>query len=235
MDLVTKQREERKQRILEVARRLVADRGYDGVTMRELAEESLVSVPTLYNLFGGKNELLMAAVESYFIQMLRNSTTPGENPPAQEQEEEGLPRLIALAELLARQTMARPAYARSLLSFLGGPADVRALHDFVARELNQAVLQSLETMQRRKQLAEWVDIRVAAERITAQMAIATFEWASGHLSDEGLPASMLYSIGVMLLGLARGKTAQTLEALVRANQTAAATPDGASEQRAAGS
>ena len=34
--------------------------------MRELAEESLVSVPTLYNLFGGKNELLSAVVESYF-------------------------------------------------------------------------------------------------------------------------------------------------------------------------
>ena len=60
MDLVSKQREERKQRILEVGRRQIAAHGFDGVTMRELAEESLVSVPTLYNLFGGKNELLSA-------------------------------------------------------------------------------------------------------------------------------------------------------------------------------
>ena len=50
MDLVTKQREERKRRILEVARQLIAKHGYDGVTMRDLAEKSLVSVPTLYNL-----------------------------------------------------------------------------------------------------------------------------------------------------------------------------------------
>lgn len=225
MDLVAKQREERKQRILEVARRLVADRGYDGVTMRELAEESLVSVPTLYNLFGGKNELLMAAVRSYFIAMLRNSTEAS--------DEEGLPRLIALAEVLSKQTMARPAYARSLLSFLGGPADPRALHDFVTRELNQVVLQALEHMQSKRQLAAWVNIQVASERITAQMAIATFEWASGHLSSEGLPASMLYSIGVMLLGLARGKTAETLEEIVRANQEAAATPGPGQEERLA--
>jgi AcrR family transcriptional regulator len=70
MDLVSKQREERKQRILEVGRRQIAENGFDGVTMRELAEESLVSVPTLYNLFGGKNELLSAVVESYFERLL---------------------------------------------------------------------------------------------------------------------------------------------------------------------
>ena len=70
MDLVTKQREERKERILEVARRLIADLGYEGITMRELADESLVSVPTLYNLFGGKNELLFAAVESHIDGLL---------------------------------------------------------------------------------------------------------------------------------------------------------------------
>ena len=70
MDLVTKQREERKRRILEVARQLIAEHGYDGVTMRDLAEKSLVSVPTLYNLFGAKNELLLAAVESYFADLM---------------------------------------------------------------------------------------------------------------------------------------------------------------------
>ena len=77
MDLVTQQREERRQRILEVARLLMADRGYDGVTMRELAEKSLVSVPTLYNLFGGKNKLLFAAVESYFLDLMRNAERAG--------------------------------------------------------------------------------------------------------------------------------------------------------------
>ena len=46
MDLVTRQKEERKQRILDVARLLIADRGYEGVTVRDLAEKSLVSVTT---------------------------------------------------------------------------------------------------------------------------------------------------------------------------------------------
>ncbi len=77
MDLVAKQREERKRRILDVARKLIAEKGYDGVTMRELADLSLVSVPTLYNLFGGKNELLFAAVESYFAELLGGPALSG--------------------------------------------------------------------------------------------------------------------------------------------------------------
>jgi AcrR family transcriptional regulator len=45
---------ERRQRILGAARRLVAERGYEALTMRELAQVSRVTVPTLYNLIGGK-------------------------------------------------------------------------------------------------------------------------------------------------------------------------------------
>ena len=41
------------------ARRLIGERGYDAVTMRDLAEHGLVSVPTLYVLFGSKSELLV--------------------------------------------------------------------------------------------------------------------------------------------------------------------------------
>ena len=77
LDLVSNQREERRQRILDVARRLIAERGFEGVTMRELAEQSLVSDPTLCNLFGGENELLFAAVEAYFLGMLGRADPTG--------------------------------------------------------------------------------------------------------------------------------------------------------------
>src|SRR5688572_18582549 len=43
---------ERRQRILAAARAIVAARGYEALTMRELAQKSRVTVPTLYNLIG---------------------------------------------------------------------------------------------------------------------------------------------------------------------------------------
>jgi AcrR family transcriptional regulator len=214
MDLVTKQREERKQRILEVARGLIADRGYDGVTMRDLADQSLVSVPTLYNLFGGKQELLLAAIESYFLELLRNTE--------RSQRDEGLPQLISLAETIAREMLQRAAYARSLMRFFGGPSDTRGLHEFVAQELTNEVVLALDQMKSKRQLASWVEPRVLGERLSSHFIIISFEWASGYLSDSAMRAAILYSLGIALLGLTRGKAAEELEVLVRENQSASA-------------
>jgi len=225
MDLITKQREERKRRILEVARRLIAEHGYQGVTMRELANESLVSVPTLYNLFGGKNELLFAAVEAYFINLLGSGDREG--------TQEGLPGIIALAEGICRETVRHAAYTRSLMRFMGGPADIGGLHEFVARELTNELVAALEQMQRKRQLAPWADVRVLGHRLAGQITITTFEWARDQLSDEGFRGAVLYGTGVLLLGVARGSAANQLERLVRKFQkVAAATKRPSSRRRA---
>ena len=213
MDLVMRQREERKQRILEVARLLIADHGYQGVTMRELAVKSLVSVPTLYNLFGGKNELLFAAVESYFNQMLGGGDRSG--------TEEGLPKILSLIETVSRETVRHAAYMRALMGFFGGPGASAGLVELAARELTSQLVEALEQMQRQRQLAAWVDPQALSERITGQLTIVTFEWSRHLLSDEGLRSALLYGTGALLLGLARGKAAGEIERLVRKHQSAA--------------
>ena len=54
---------ERRERILEAAREIIADKGYEALTMRDLARASCVTVPTVYNLVGSKDRVLLAAVE----------------------------------------------------------------------------------------------------------------------------------------------------------------------------
>ncbi len=91
MGLLEEQTEERKRRILAAVRRMISDGGYEGVTIRELAKESRVSVPTLYKLFGGKHDLLFAAVESDYANLLkatRGQVTGG-----------GLERIFSLVEV----------------------------------------------------------------------------------------------------------------------------------------
>jgi AcrR family transcriptional regulator len=213
MDLVTRQREERRQRILDVARLLIADRGYEGVTMRELAEKSLVSVPTLYNLFGGKNELLFAAVESYFERLLWGGRRAG--------TEEGLSKLLSLIETVSRETVRHAAYMRALMGFFGGPGASAGLLELVSSELTSQIMEALEQMQSQRQLAAWVNPRALSERLTGQLTIVTFEWSQRLLSDAGLRGAMLYGTGALLLGLARGKAAGEIERLVRKHQSAA--------------
>ena len=54
--------QERRDNILATARRLLSERGYEGVTMELLAVEAGVARKTLYNAFGGKDALLLEAV-----------------------------------------------------------------------------------------------------------------------------------------------------------------------------
>jgi AcrR family transcriptional regulator len=213
VDLVTRQREERKERILDAARLLIADRGYDAVTMRDLAEKSLVSVPTLYNLFGSKNELLFAAVEYYFADLVENAGVV--------EPEDGLAKIISLTRTLGRETPRHAAYVRSMMGFIGSASDTGGINDLVAGQLSNEMIGALEQMQSKRQLATWADPRPLAACLANQISITTFEWARQQLSDEALEGAMLYAAAVTLLGAARGKAAGELEDLVRRYQSAA--------------
>jgi len=52
----------RRAAILEATRELLTKRGYAGTTVRDVAERARVAKGTLYNIYGGKDELIFAAV-----------------------------------------------------------------------------------------------------------------------------------------------------------------------------
>lgn len=58
----TRNMEKRRQRILEAARAIIIDQGIDGLTTRGLAKAAGVTAPTLYNLIGGKEEILRTMI-----------------------------------------------------------------------------------------------------------------------------------------------------------------------------
>ena len=101
---------ERRQRILAAARAIVATRGYEALTMRELAQASRVTVPTLYNLIGGKEAVLAAAVEEQTARFLAAIERRGGTSPAA--------RLLAVVDACTRELLGLPAYYRTLLHLL---------------------------------------------------------------------------------------------------------------------
>lgn len=65
-DARTLNMEKRRERILEEARKKLAEGGFDALNLRDLAEVSGITVPTIYNLIGNKAEVLKALVMGYF-------------------------------------------------------------------------------------------------------------------------------------------------------------------------
>ena len=78
-------RPEREQRMLEVAGRLFAHRGYHAVSMDEVAEQADVSKPMVYAYFGSKDGLYLAYVEQAGKELLariRDAADPSDEPHA---------------------------------------------------------------------------------------------------------------------------------------------------------
>ena len=226
MGLLEQQREERKSRIMDAVRRLITEHGYQGVTIRELARESRVSVPTLYKLFGGKYDLLFAAVASDFSGLLAAVSERG--------AASGLARVFSLIEVQCANLERTPRYSRILLSaFFGADPQAHELNETIGRTLRRALTIALREMQGDGQLAEWVEPNILAQRVASQCFITTLSWATEHLSDEALCPTMMYGVCLLLLGVARGGALPEIEKRARESQVQAVWHAAPSARRAA--
>ena len=68
----------RRERIFNIAKRLIAEKGLEDFTISELAEEAGVTTPTIHNLFGKKSDIIKELV-SNLIEQMQGVTR---NPPA---------------------------------------------------------------------------------------------------------------------------------------------------------
>ena len=67
----------RRERIFNIAKRLIAEKGLEDFTISELAEEAGVTTPTIHNLFGKKSDIIKELV-SNLIEDMQSITL---NPP----------------------------------------------------------------------------------------------------------------------------------------------------------
>ena len=66
--------QERRQQLLDIGRRLFAERGFEGTSIEEIAAQAGVSKPVVYEHFGGK-EGLYAVVVDREVERLTTMTT----------------------------------------------------------------------------------------------------------------------------------------------------------------
>lgn len=216
MDLVTEQKMERRDRMLEATRALIAQRGYDEITVKDLAEACRVSVPTIYNTFGGKDELIGEAVRTNFAQVMSRVEA--------DVTETGWHRLLALVEQSAAEMNRLPEYHRSLIGYFAATIGGRGLSETIARLLAAEIEGALGEMRAARQLVDWIDLSVLAQQIAGVCVIAAVEWALGLHDGDGLAASMTFGTAMLVLGVARGKAKEGLqERILRVQSKAEAT------------
>ena len=105
------QRDERRELLLARATELFAQRGYDGLSMSQLAREAQISKALLYHYFPSKRRLFEAALEEGAAE-LRERTEPDPGRPPAEQ-------LATTLDAFLRWVEERPAAYATLLKSAG--------------------------------------------------------------------------------------------------------------------
>ena len=70
----------RRERIFNIAKRLIAAKGLEDFTISELAYEAGVTTPTIHNLFGKKSDIIKELVSNLIEEMQSNTLNPPIDP-----------------------------------------------------------------------------------------------------------------------------------------------------------
>lgn len=210
MNLFEEHKAERRARILTAARQLIAERGFEGLTMRDLARASRVSVPTLYNLFGAKHALILGELESTFAAVVAGmEKARGGDVVA---------RALAVCDAGNADLLAVPQYSRELILLFLTSTEASALRRASAERFAALMAGLLREGQAAGDLVAWVDTQVLSRRMFAHYQLAMIEWARGELDAEAFRAATRFGMCAMLLGVVRGRAQHRLAAEMRKTQ-----------------
>jgi len=206
MGLLEEHKAERRERIARVARALVAERGYDGLTMRELARAARVAVPTLYNLFGSKDAILVAELEASARHIASRLPTGGDSFFAR-----GMAGFEAGMSLIEQA----PEFYRAVMRMFMTSPETDAMRRRVEEGYMAIMASNLSAAKAAGQLADWAEPAVVARHMFALYMASFLAWGMGELDLASFRAAALSGCCHLLAGVARGQFAADVEARIR--------------------
>jgi AcrR family transcriptional regulator len=206
MSLFDEHKAERRERILEVARRLVAERGYEGLTMRDLARAAKVSVPTLYNLFGSKDAILVTELEAMAAKIAQAMPTTGDS---------FLQRGMATFDAGMAILEASPAFFRAVMQMFLTSSETIDARRRVELEFIEIMATTLRAAKAAGQLADWADPSIVARHMYTQHSAMYLAWSLGEVDFATFRAATLSGHAHILAGVARGAFAVEVEAALK--------------------
>ena len=207
MRLQTAQMAERREGILAAAREIIGELGYEGLTMRDLARASRVTVPTIYNLVGGKEAVLFAAVEEQTERFVAGVEQVDDAAPAT--------RVLSVVDACTRELLRLPRYDRSRRRLLFASDAAAPARDAVGRALAAQLAQGVRDLRDSGELVAWADPETLVDQLGAQLAFASMRWAAGELDREGLRAASAYGVCLALMSVTEGRSRREFERVAR--------------------
>ncbi len=182
---------QRAERILDHARAMIAEEGFDALKIRELAERAELTVPTIYNLIGGKSEILARIIEALVERLHVVQTQSGF-----EDLEMGFEHQInRLADLFAEdEDFYRAAFVAGDRS---GLFEQRSDDGIFARSLQQPV-EACKAAQAAGLLKGAISAEQLGRQVYDSYRLARQDWANGYFDLNGFREQALTGLFMSL-------------------------------------
>ena len=178
----------KQERILEVATRLFAEKGYEAVTTAEIAEAAEVGVGTLFRYAGSKAELLVAVMNSRFAEGIEAGLSEATEGRAMAES------IIAILRPFVEESVTHPenmlAYEREALF---GSVEHREKATSSVSRVEQAILQVL-LLHQAKPRDPSADLEDIAHTIYAVLYLDIVKVITGRSAMADLPARVRRSV-----------------------------------------
>ena len=164
-----------------MARQLIAEKGYSGVTMRELAEKSGVAYKSLYDLYGSKDNLLGKAIEERLrlvFESIDRAVTS-----------RGFERLMDIIERTSSYTLEIPNLARALEPILASDPAKFSIGENMQKFHREALLD----IKRQGDLEDIANVDYLLHDVMLASGAVRLYWANGVIVDEDLAKAQKYS------------------------------------------
>lgn len=129
--IAEKQNNETKEHIFRIAAHLFAEKGYNGVSMREISEKSGVSKPTIYYYFGSKKGIYQQLIDAGINQLF--STIDD----VKELQTSAKEKLVLITKRMFQFTVTFPEFAKFFITTVTPFADNEILDKFKKESLKR--------------------------------------------------------------------------------------------------
>jgi AcrR family transcriptional regulator len=183
----------RRANILAIARRLIAEESYGRVGMRRIADLSEVTIPTIYNLIGGREEVLQIAIRealnAKIIYAKGLAKAKNINPT------------LALADTIWKCLADYPDYSRQLVLAIAHEKRDGRLRKNVEAQIRAFVKGALDPLSAGGRFQRTgVSTQTMAEFISHQILAAVASWAEDRTETNELRCKLAQGTGLLLLG-----------------------------------
>ena len=197
----------RRASILEATRELISKRGYEGTTVRNVAELAGVAKGTLYNIYGGKDELIFSAVVDIRDDIRQRTIDLAPHP--------GLDSILKSDRAVIEEILRTPTYAEAISRALFGAPAAKMLVPSLVGVPIELTRKELESAKLLGEIEDDVECELMARQLVMQRWGLIMAFSLNLLSVDQIQREVTHAMVRILQSIALPDARAMLDQVLR--------------------